>query len=121
MIDVESDGPIPGDYSMVCFGAIIVELALNRTFYGRLRPISEQFVPKALAVSGFSSKANLQDNAQCLPKPFASNLSGHRDDQGLHGKADHQLRSSPRPIPPGLIVIHRKREALQRGRTIKSI
>ncbi len=25
MVDVESDGPIPGDYSMVCFGAIVVE------------------------------------------------------------------------------------------------
>ena len=21
MVDIESDGPIPGDYSMVCFGA----------------------------------------------------------------------------------------------------
>jgi len=25
MVDIESDGPIPGDYSMVCFGAVIVE------------------------------------------------------------------------------------------------
>jgi hypothetical protein len=24
MIDVESDGPIPSDYSMVCFGAVVV-------------------------------------------------------------------------------------------------
>ena len=54
MVDVESDGPIPGDYSMICFGAIIVEPALNRTFYGKLKPISEAFVPEALAVSGFS-------------------------------------------------------------------
>ena len=37
MVDVESDGPIPGDYSMVCFGAIVVEPALDRTFYGRLK------------------------------------------------------------------------------------
>ena len=34
MVDVESDGPIPGDYSMISFGAIIVEPTLNRTFYG---------------------------------------------------------------------------------------
>jgi hypothetical protein len=27
MVDVESDGPIPGDYSMICFGAILVEPA----------------------------------------------------------------------------------------------
>ena len=25
MVDIESDGPIPGDYSMICFGAVIVE------------------------------------------------------------------------------------------------
>jgi len=24
MVDIESDGPIPGDYSMICFGAVIV-------------------------------------------------------------------------------------------------
>lgn len=53
MVDVEADGPIPGDYSMVCLGAVIVEPALNRTFYGKLKPISEKWLPDALAVSGF--------------------------------------------------------------------
>jgi hypothetical protein len=50
MVDVESDGPIPGDYSMICFGAIIVEPGLERSFYGRLRPISEKWIPEALAI-----------------------------------------------------------------------
>lgn len=59
MVDIEADGPIPGDYSMVCFGAIIVEPELNRTFYGRLKPISEKFIPEALAVSGFSRQETL--------------------------------------------------------------
>ena len=59
MVDIESDGPIPGDFSMVCFGAVIVEPGLNRDFYGQLKPISETFVPEALAVSGFSRE-------QCL-------------------------------------------------------
>jgi hypothetical protein len=58
-VDVESDGPIPGDYSMVCFGAIVVEPALDRTFYGRTRPISESFIPSALAISGFSREETL--------------------------------------------------------------
>lgn len=40
MVDVEADGPYPGDYSMICFGAVVVEPALDRTFYGRLRPVS---------------------------------------------------------------------------------
>ena len=54
MVDIESDGPIPGDYSMIGIGAVIVEPELNRTFYGKLKPISDQFIPDALAVSGFS-------------------------------------------------------------------
>lgn len=59
MVDIESDGPIPGDYSMVCFGAIVVEPSLARTFYGQLRPISEKWIPDALAVSGFSREETL--------------------------------------------------------------
>ncbi len=37
MVDVEADGPIPGDYSMVCFGAVLVKDSPDQTFYGRLR------------------------------------------------------------------------------------
>jgi hypothetical protein len=54
MIDIESDGPIPGDYSMISFGAILVDEQLDKIFYGKLRPISEKFIPEALAVSGHS-------------------------------------------------------------------
>ncbi len=59
MVDVEADGPIPGDYSMVCFGAVLVEPGLGRSFYGRLRPISDKWVPEALQVSGFSREETL--------------------------------------------------------------
>ncbi|HSO41015.1 MAG TPA: exonuclease domain-containing protein [Labilithrix sp.] len=54
MVDVETDGPIPPDYSMVSFGAVVVEPGLSRTFYGKLRPISDAWLPNALAVSGHS-------------------------------------------------------------------
>lgn len=54
VVDCESDGPIPNRYSLVCFGAIIVEPTLSKTFYGQTRPISKAFLPDALAVSGFS-------------------------------------------------------------------
>ncbi len=55
MVDVESDGPCPGLYSMVCFGAVIVEPGKSpRSFYGQLAPISEEWVPEALAISGFT-------------------------------------------------------------------
>ena len=63
MVDIEADGPIPGDYSMVCFGAVIVEPALDRTFYARLAPISERWVPEALQVSGFSREDTLAFDA----------------------------------------------------------
>lgn len=59
MVDIEADGPIPGDYSMICFAAVLVESGLKRTFYGELRPISDKFVPEALAVSGFSREQTL--------------------------------------------------------------
>ncbi|MGB1257621.1 MAG: exonuclease domain-containing protein [Thiolinea sp.] len=60
MVDVEADGPIPGDYSMVSFGAVIVEDGLERSFYGQLKPVSEQWVPEALAVSGHSREETLK-------------------------------------------------------------
>jgi hypothetical protein len=59
MVDVEADGPIPGDFSMISFGAIIVEPSLDRTFYGRLRPISEQFVTESLKISGWTREETL--------------------------------------------------------------
>ena len=59
MVDIESDGPIPGDYSMICFGAVIVEPSLQKRFYGQLSPISERWIPEALAVSGFEREETL--------------------------------------------------------------
>lgn len=59
MVDIESDGPIPGDYSMVCLGAVVVEPGLKRTFYGQFRPISDAYIPEALAVSGFTREQTL--------------------------------------------------------------
>jgi len=53
-IDIEADGPIPSKYSMISLGAVVVDKALDKRFYGELRPISNEFVPEALAISGFS-------------------------------------------------------------------
>lgn len=65
VVDVEADGEIPGKFSMVCFGAIIVEPTLSKTFYGKVKPISENWKPEALAISGFSREEHLQfDNPQ---------------------------------------------------------
>jgi hypothetical protein len=54
VVDVESDGPIPPDNSMICFGAVCVE-DLSKTFYGRTKPLpGAKYKPEALAVSGFT-------------------------------------------------------------------
>jgi len=58
-VDVESDGRIQGINSMVCFGAVVVEPSLKKTFYGRTRPISDKWEPEALAISGFSREEHL--------------------------------------------------------------
>lgn len=60
VVDVEADGPVPGPWSMVCFGAIIVEPGLTRTFYAGTKPISEKWIPEALAISGFSREEHEQ-------------------------------------------------------------
>lgn len=61
MVDVESDGPCPGLYSMVSFGAVIVAPALNRTFYSDvLRPLhAAESIPEALAISGVTREQQL--------------------------------------------------------------
>lgn len=68
MVDIESDGPIPGDYSMVSFGAVLVNDQLDTTFYGKLKPISDKYDPEALAVSGHSREEimNFDDPAQVM-------------------------------------------------------
>ncbi len=59
VVDVEADGAIPHKFSMVCFGAIIVEPGLSKTFYGKTRPISDEWNAEALAISGFSREEHL--------------------------------------------------------------
>lgn len=54
VVDVESDGPCPGKYSMTEFGAVVVKQGLINTFHGKVRPISDEWLPEALAISGKS-------------------------------------------------------------------
>lgn len=78
IVDVEADGPIPADYSMVCFGAVAFDEALDKSFYGQTRPISDRFLPEALAVSGFSGKEPLAfDYPKAVMGRFAGWLEEH--------------------------------------------
>ena len=61
-VDVETDGPIPGPYSLLAVGLCVAGRYDGTTFerrdptahtwYGELRPISDEWLPDALAVSG---------------------------------------------------------------------
>ncbi len=73
MVDIESDGPIPGDYSMICFGAVFVREGLEETFYGKIAPISDRWIPEALAVSGFTREDTLHfDEPKHVMEDFAT-------------------------------------------------
>jgi hypothetical protein len=82
MVDVEADGPCPGKYSMVSFGAVLVRPKLDVTFYGRARPVSELFVPEALAVSKVSREETLAfpDPTETM-KAFAAWIAAHSSGQ----------------------------------------
>ena len=51
-IDVETAGPIPAEFSMLSLGASLVNQP-EHFYYAELKPINENFVPEALAVSKF--------------------------------------------------------------------
>jgi DNA polymerase III epsilon subunit-like protein len=52
-VDVETAGPIPGEYSLLSVGACLI-FEPEMTFACELKPINRSFDPKALEVSGFS-------------------------------------------------------------------
>ena len=66
-VDVEADGPYPGDYSMTSLGAVLAgyrdsedgvhrldPTAKQNRFYSEIAPISENWDPEAMAVGLFS-------------------------------------------------------------------
>ncbi|GAB4329997.1 MAG: hypothetical protein OHK0038_04200 [Flammeovirgaceae bacterium] len=76
VVDVEADGTVPHLYSMVSFGAVVVEEALDKTFYGKTKPISETWIPEALAVSGISREEHLSyDEPKIVMENFREWLS----------------------------------------------
>ncbi|MFF5706120.1 3'-5' exoribonuclease domain-containing protein [Streptomyces sp. NPDC012794] len=73
-VDIEADGPIPGPYSMISFGAAVAGRQdgaaytaadpERQTFYRELRPISDRYVDAALAVSGLDRDRLLREGAE---------------------------------------------------------
>ena len=80
-VDIEADGPAPGIYSMISFGAVIVEPGLQRTFYAELKPISNEYIQSALSISGFTRGETLKfpdprDAMQNFEIWLKTNISG---------------------------------------------
>ena len=70
VVDVEADGPAPGIYSMVSFGAVYVA-DLTKTFYGKVKPISDIWIPDALAISNITREEHLTyDNPKIIMEKF---------------------------------------------------
>lgn len=91
VVDVEFDGPAVGLYSMVCFGAVIVSPELDKTFYGQTKPITDNYLEKALAVSGFS-----REQHESFPEP-AETMYQFRDWLAKHCKEGRPVFISDNP------------------------
>lgn len=84
VVDVESDGQNFRQNSMVCFGAVIVEPTLSKTFYGKVKPTTNLWVPEALAISGFSREEHLtfDDPYEVMPE-FAKWINENSKDKPI--------------------------------------
>lgn len=71
--DVETDGPIPGPYSVLSFAIVLAGTFdgekftrpenYSNSFYRELRPISDAFEPEALKVNGLDRDALIKNGA----------------------------------------------------------
>lgn len=52
-VDIESSGPIPGEYSMLSLGACVVG-EVPKTFYREIKPITDNYLPEAIEACGLS-------------------------------------------------------------------
>lgn len=52
-VDVEANGPLPGQYSMTSLGCAVVG-QLEHTFYVELKPITDNILPAAETISGLT-------------------------------------------------------------------
>lgn len=62
-VDVETSGPIPGEYSMLSIGACLVDTP-ETSFERTLKPLNRNADPEALAVTGLSLEELEQNGAE---------------------------------------------------------
>jgi hypothetical protein len=85
-VDVEADGPIPGEFSMSSLGACVVGRP-ERSFYRELRSITERFDPEAARVSGLDRDRLIKEGADpaAAMRDFAAWIASVTD-SGRAGK-----------------------------------
>lgn len=69
--DIETDGPIPGPFSMLSFGLVVAgrfdgtlferPRTYESTFYAELKPISERWEPEAMQVNGLDRERLIRE------------------------------------------------------------
>jgi len=71
-VDVETAGPIPGQYAMLSIGACLVE-DTSTNFYVELKPDRSDYLNEALAISGLSLNSLMEHgiDPQIAMKAFA--------------------------------------------------
>ncbi len=72
--DIETDGPIPGPFSMLSVGIVFAGTfdgrrfvrpnVYDKTFYAELRPISDKFQEEALCVNGLDRDRLVREGAE---------------------------------------------------------
>ena len=82
-VDVETSGPIPGEYSLLSIGACAA-FEPNNGFTCKVKPITDKFDPQALEVTGLSMKdltnCGLEpDKAMIAFSDWLSGLAGPED------------------------------------------
>lgn len=72
-IDIECDGDIPGDYSILSIGATTLGNTHEHDFYIELRPMTEQYNPQSLTVANLDRTRLLREGvpAQEATQQFA--------------------------------------------------
>jgi hypothetical protein len=98
--DIETDGPIPGPYSMLSFALTVastfdgerfvpIDGGSENTFYAELKPISNRFDPEALAVNGLDRERLVRQG---------------RDPADAMGAAEHWVRQRAGDARPVLVA-----------------
>ena len=75
VIEVQSTGPIPGNYHMISFSAVKVDDALNCTFFGKINPYTE--------ILDTNKTADLTDHKTSLLEKFFSRRKYNRNSRKI--------------------------------------